>query len=112
MDYLKKYLPSYQVNCLLYTHKHWDHAGGSEQLIQMIDDKHLKVVAGKEDGEAIKGSNLLIGEDTQIDVNKTKVRVYNVPCHTRGHLLYHFIAGNNEEDVPTFNETTYTSENK
>lgn len=30
LDYLKRYLPTFQVNCLLYTHKHWDHAGGSE----------------------------------------------------------------------------------
>ena len=50
MDYVKKYLPDYAVNCLLYTHKHWDHAGGSEQLIEMLANKDLKVVAGQEDG--------------------------------------------------------------
>lgn len=61
VDYVKRYLPGYDVNCLLYTHKHWDHAGGSEQLVGMLADPQLKVVAGKEDGESIKGSNLLVG---------------------------------------------------
>jgi len=47
MDYLKRYLPDHTVNYLLYTHKHWDHAGGSEQLIEMLNNSKLKMVAGK-----------------------------------------------------------------
>lgn len=29
-NFLQKYLPDYKVNHILYTHKHWDHAGGSQ----------------------------------------------------------------------------------
>ena len=29
MDYLQKYLPDFRVKHVLYTHKHWDHAGNS-----------------------------------------------------------------------------------
>lgn len=47
-------------------------------------------MAGKEDGDSIKGSNLLVEGDKDIQVNDSTVRVYNVPCHTKGHVLYHF----------------------
>lgn len=45
-------------------------------------------------------------------MNQTKVRVYNVPCHTRGHLLYHFNGRQANEELPTFTEATFTSESK
>lgn len=28
LSYLKQYLPDHVVSDILYTHKHWDHAGG------------------------------------------------------------------------------------
>jgi hydroxyacylglutathione hydrolase len=102
LDYLHRHLPTYSVTCLLYTHKHWDHAGGSEQLVKALEATKPLVVAGKEDGEAIKGSNFLVGEDGEIDVNGLAVKVYNVPCHTRGHVLYHFKAEGAKGDVPSF----------
>lgn len=69
LDYLQRYLPKYKVNCLLYTHKHWDHAGGSEELVKTLMSEKLLVVAGKEDGGEIKGSNLLVEGDRDVQVN-------------------------------------------
>ena len=69
-------------------------------------------MAGKEDGEHIKGANLLIEQDTEIQINEAKVKVYNVPCHTRGHLLYHFNSRQVFSEAPNFLGNSFTIEEK
>ena len=32
VDFLQKNIKHFKVSNVLYTHKHWDHAGGSQQL--------------------------------------------------------------------------------
>lgn len=32
LSYIKQYLPNYLVSDILYTHKHWDHAGDCKEL--------------------------------------------------------------------------------
>ena len=92
MNFLTKYLPQYQVKHVLYTHKHWDHAGGSQELINLVNDQELTVVSGEEDSKHIPGVNLPVGKDTSISLHNFKVEVIQVPCHTRGHVLYYFDA--------------------
>lgn len=38
MEFLKKKFGGFQVTNVLYTHKHWDHAGGNEQLYKAINN--------------------------------------------------------------------------
>ncbi len=39
MDCLNRYFNNQQVGHILYTHKHWDHAGGSEDLFKILNSK-------------------------------------------------------------------------
>jgi glyoxylase-like metal-dependent hydrolase (beta-lactamase superfamily II) len=39
MDCLNRYFVNQQVGYILYTHKHWDHAGGSEDLFKVLNSK-------------------------------------------------------------------------
>lgn len=55
------------------------------------------VVAGDEDSKHISGVTLQVKGDEEIDLSGFKVRVLQVPCHTRGHVLYYFDA--NKQDT-------------
>lgn len=39
IDCLNKYFVNQNVGHILYTHKHWDHAGGSEDLFKRLYEK-------------------------------------------------------------------------
>lgn len=39
-NFLKRNFPSFLVSHVLYTHKHWDHAGGSKELYEMLVAKN------------------------------------------------------------------------
>jgi len=38
LEFLKRNFESFQVSNVLYTHKHWDHAGGSKQLFDDLNN--------------------------------------------------------------------------
>jgi|LakMenEpi03Aug12_release.lakeMendotaPanAssembly.Ray.scaffolds.fasta_scaffold621198_1 glyoxylase-like metal-dependent hydrolase (beta-lactamase superfamily II) len=40
---LEKYFSDQNVGHILYTHKHWDHAGGSEDLYKLLVTKQEKL---------------------------------------------------------------------
>jgi hydroxyacylglutathione hydrolase len=95
-DQIKSFLsseyPSMIISHILLTHKHWDHAGGVQELITYFEKKNQKihVVAGEE--ENLNYVTIpIIGKEQTINIfNKIPVKCYKVPCHTKGHLLYHF----------------------
>lgn len=43
MDCLNRYFDDQQVGHILYTHKHWDHAGNSEDLFKILNSKDEKL---------------------------------------------------------------------
>lgn len=55
MECLEKYFSTYNVGHILYTHKHWDHAGGSEKLFETLNKKQeqnkVEVFSGIEDSK-------------------------------------------------------------
>lgn len=93
LDCLNRYFSNQQVGHILYTHKHWDHAGGAEDLFKILSAKEekLEVYSGAEDAMHIKTVTQQIQSDEEIKVGPNKIRVYKVPCHTRGHVIYHMI---------------------
>ncbi len=46
IEFLKRNFENFQVSDVLYTHKHWDHAGGSKTLFDDINNPNLKVHIG------------------------------------------------------------------
>jgi hydroxyacylglutathione hydrolase len=51
LSFLKKNFPHHEISHVLYTHKHWDHAGGSLDLYKELKDNnpHVQVVIGEHD---------------------------------------------------------------
>jgi len=79
--------PEYKLHTILTTHKHWDHAGGNLELLKHFPS--LQVVGGKGDGVA--GATLEVGTGDVVhigDAAPLTARVYQCPCHTRGHVVY------------------------
>jgi len=71
---------------VLITHKHNDHTGQMDKLIEGI--KPVAVWAGN--GEGVFGVTRQFGpEETTFNEGNTKIRVKMSPCHTRHHVLYY-----------------------
>jgi len=72
---------------VLTTHKHWDHSGGNEELLEKYPS--LKIYASKY--ETVPGMTHGVGQGDVFQFHSPScldVYVYCTPCHTRGHLLY------------------------
>ena len=47
LDATKRLFPNTPIKHILYTHKHWDHAGGAQELIEKLNDPQLESYIGK-----------------------------------------------------------------
>ena len=55
------------------------------------ENKDLQFVASDIDGKEIDYvDKYLSGDKGEFDVQDFKVKHYLVPCHTKGHTIYHF----------------------
>ncbi|EPY31863.1 hydroxyacylglutathione hydrolase [Strigomonas culicis] len=80
-----------QLRTILSTHKHWDHAGGNLQLRDQLakgggDGGACRIIGGANDG--IPGATQAVKEGDTLFVGNLRVRVLDIPCHTRGHVAY------------------------
>lgn len=76
-----------QLVAVLTTHKHWDHSGGNEELLERYPT--LKIFASKY--ESVPGMTHAVGHGDIFQFHtpsSLEVQVFCTPCHTRGHLLY------------------------
>lgn len=76
---------TYTHHQLLCTHKHWDHAGGNEQLAAAIPN--LQVVTTKH--EDIPAATVKLDDADTYDLGSLEVTALYAPCHTRGHVLFY-----------------------
>lgn len=75
------------VKYSLTTHRHWDHAGGNEQLKKTRPD--VQIFGGIADSVPFADVNLADGQVVPIDLGEgVRVTSLETPCHTRGHVLY------------------------
>ncbi|TYZ59028.1 hypothetical protein PybrP1_005253 [[Pythium] brassicae (nom. inval.)] len=83
------------ITTILTTHSHWDHAGGNgvmkelaeQHLLASGGDSHsVPVVGGK--GDDVQDATLEVEHGDVVRVGALQVRVFQTPCHTRGHVLY------------------------
>uniref|UniRef100_A0A182FBW9 hydroxyacylglutathione hydrolase n=1 Tax=Anopheles albimanus TaxID=7167 RepID=A0A182FBW9_ANOAL len=80
-----------QLNQLLTTHHHWDHAGGNEALYQKFRENpewgELLVYGGNDD--RIDRLTNRVGQDDTFEIGKLRVRCLSTPCHTTSHICYY-----------------------
>jgi len=81
-----------ELHTILTTHKHWDHAGGNLELVKHFPS--VQVVGGR--GDDVAGATCEVGSGDVVRISgggdgageAMTARVYECPCHTRGHVIY------------------------
>jgi hydroxyacylglutathione hydrolase len=75
------------------THRHWDHAGGNEALLEIIPSATVVVsgAAGRERSASTKGSRgyQWVCDSDTVSLGACTVRVIHVPFHTQEHVVYY-----------------------
>lgn len=70
---------------ILNTHHHWDHSGGNRDLKEKFG---AEVVGPEKDRTRIPAIDVGVDEASGWQFGSTKVRVLEVPAHTRGAIAY------------------------
>lgn len=78
-----------KVISILTTHHHWDHAGGNEQLVNLLKQTSSDPIPVYGGDERIGALTHKVTEGDQISIGNIKVNVFFTPCHTTGHVLYY-----------------------
>lgn len=85
-----------RFNTILTTHRHWDHSGGNLSLRDMYmrlckdncNDKSYSFHIYGGCNENVPGCTHPVKQGDNFAVGDLRVDVYDVPCHTRGHVMY------------------------
>lgn len=56
----------------------------------------IQVYSGLEDAKHIPTVTKSFESDSDCTIGDRRVKVYKVPCHTRGHTIFHFVAHESE----------------
>lgn len=79
-----------EIQMILTTHHHWDHAGGNNHLIKLLKEqdatREVPVYGGRGDG--VEGVTHEVGQEDTITLGQLEIQVFQTPCHTVGHVLY------------------------
>ncbi|XAR71852.1 Hydroxyacylglutathione hydrolase [Bertholletia excelsa] len=87
-----------EVKIALTAHHHWDHAGGNENIKELVPG--IRVYGGSV--ENVKGcTNRLQNGDKLVLGSGTHILALHTPCHTKGHISY-YLTGKDEEDPAVF----------
>ncbi|MBK6687247.1 MAG: hydroxyacylglutathione hydrolase [Deltaproteobacteria bacterium] len=77
-----------RLTTVLATHHHGDHVGGNLELAARIP--RLRIVGYAADRDRIPGLTLAVEPGDVVQVGQLRGALLAVPCHTRGHVAYHF----------------------
>lgn len=72
------------LKSVLTTHHHWDHAGGNEKLLSLLD-KPITVYGGD---DRIGGLNKKVKQDDKFTIGNLNVHCLFTPCHTTGEFFF------------------------
>ena len=76
---------SWTLTHILNTHHHGDHAGGNLSLKRRTG---CEIIGPRADAVRIPGIDVGVGEGDEIQLGTHRVRVFDTPGHTRGHIVY------------------------
>nr|BAN20634.1 hydroxyacylglutathione hydrolase [Riptortus pedestris] len=71
------------LNCVLTTHHHWDHAGGNNELANA--KKGITVIGGDDRVDALTKK---VQHGDKFNIGSLEVKCLHTPCHTKGHICY------------------------
>ncbi|MEM7097272.1 MAG: hydroxyacylglutathione hydrolase [Pseudomonadota bacterium] len=77
----------WQLDYILNTHHHFDHAGGNEALKERWG---CTVVGAANDAARIPGIDVKVSQDDIVAIGNSEAVVLEVPGHTSGHIAYYF----------------------
>ena len=81
--------PPLRLTTIIATHKHWDHSGGNQELVELVKEKEngrcLSVVGSSVDDP--HGLTTPVGEGSTLSLGRLSVSFKMVPGHTTGHIL-------------------------
>ena len=75
----------WRLTHILNTHHHGDHAGGNLELKARTG---CTILGPRADAARIPGIDVAVGEGDEIALGSRRVRVFDTPGHTRGHIVY------------------------
>lgn len=77
----------WQLTHILNTHHHPDHAGGN---LELKEKTGCRIVGAKLDAARIPGIDTRLADGEEFAFAGHRVRVWETPGHTVGHIVYHF----------------------
>lgn len=77
----------WQLDYILNTHHHGDHAGGNRALKAATG---CRVVAARADAERIPGADILVDDGDTFGIGSQQATVIATPGHTRAHICWWF----------------------
>lgn len=90
----------FEVEKVLTTHKHWDHAGGNNDMKKL--NPGIDILGSSTNVDSVN-CPLKHGDTFKICDGNTEVQVFHSPCHTDEHLLFYLP----EEDVIFVGDTFF-----
>ncbi|RKP18615.1 hydroxyacylglutathione hydrolase [Rozella allomycis CSF55] len=72
------------LNMILTTHHHWDHASGNNKILSLLK-KSIPVYGGDENIQSLS-KKLCHGDE--IKLATMTIKALHTPCHTKGHICY------------------------
>jgi hydroxyacylglutathione hydrolase len=77
----------WKLTHILNTHHHWDHTGGN---LALKEEFAAQVVGPAKDRERIAGLDVGVTEDAPWQFGSHRVRVLEIPAHTKAHIAFVF----------------------
>ena len=77
----------WELNYIINTHHHYDHAGGNLELKKKTN---CKIIGPMQDKDRIPGIDQTIEHAEEFMFGSFAVKGFHTPGHTTGHMVYHF----------------------
>eukprot|EP01038_Epipyxis_sp_PR26KG_P016002 gene16002-21714_t len=91
--------PATSLKAILCTHKHNDHIGGNQYLKDKFPLVDIIGPAYENDNKIIPQINMFVEEGNIFSIGNLKIEVFHVPCHTKGHIIYHMSTKSDGDNI-------------